>query len=225
MKILWAVMLSIFFLFTLPAALPAQGIEETVREFIQKAIQEKTQLSGTFDLFDEENNKVRNLRLVEGPLGLNSQEGIHRMKAMFKDIKSGDSVELEFKVQEKEGILQDLNWQITKTEMAQLQKPPRDNEEKVFGREDVQKALENYIFQKSKFTKTFDIFDTEITKMRKLEFVSFDDELRHFGILYILAAHFKDKGSQEMVKVDFTAENQGNSLAVKIVKIVEVQKQ
>jgi hypothetical protein len=203
-------------LFVFPAGSHA-AVDKKLEETVRAHLQEKIQLTSTLDIFDSKVSKVRNLRLLEFLPDVNNEKETQIVKMNFRDIVSGDVVVVSAHVKDAKVV------ELKIEEVKALEKKEVDPN-KVFTKTDVEPVIKEYVEKKSKFTKTFDLFDEKKQAFRHLEFVQFDGDLRNFGILYILRVDFKDAESQQTLKVDFTVENNKGALSVKSVKVFEIKK-
>ena len=78
--------------------------EEEVRSFMQEYIDTQSQATGTFDLYDEKTQKMRNLQFVKLGEKLRRYGIIAISTAEFKDKNTGDTVMVDVNTESKEGL-------------------------------------------------------------------------------------------------------------------------
>lgn len=200
------------------AAIPSK-VEEAVRTYIN----EKIKITSTVDIYDAGIDKVRNLRLLEILPDLKNENDAQIVTLNFRDINSGDVVLVKAIVKESAGAFSVASFDIAG--VTALAKAAAADPAKEFSQSDIEAVITEYITKKSKFTKTFDLFDEKKQGFRHLEFSAFEGELRRFGVLNILRAAMKDTESSEILKLDFTVENKAGVLSVTTVKVFEIKKQ
>lgn len=83
-------------------------------------------------------------------------------------------------------------------------------------------AMNNYVIEQSKKTGTFDVYDDEAGKMRKLSLVRVHERVGRTGDYYYSCADFKDTGSNEMLDLDMDVEYKNGNLAVADVRVHKV---
>lgn len=93
---------------------------------------------------------------------------------------------------------------------AQISEPSADQ---------IRAAMSGYVAEKSKKTGTFDIYDKEAGKDRKLSLIKVHERVGKTGNYYYSCADFKDTQSGEMLDLDLDVQNKGGKLSVKDVRI------
>ena len=78
--------------------------EEEVKSFMQEYIDTQSQATGTFDLYDEKAQKMRNLQLVKLGEKLRRYGIIAISTVEFKDKNTGDTVMVDVNTENKEGL-------------------------------------------------------------------------------------------------------------------------
>jgi hypothetical protein len=78
--------------------------EEEVKSFIQEYIDTQSQATGTFDLYDEKTQKMRNLQLVKLGEKLRRYGIIAISTVEFTDKNTGDTVMVDVNTENKEGL-------------------------------------------------------------------------------------------------------------------------
>ena len=188
---------------------------DSYSELGQQYISEKSKITGHLDLYDENIDAVRNLKLLEWTELKDGEENQKIQHGDFRDFRTGDTVEV--------GLVIDVQqMQVEKARIVALKETtPEVSAEaldKDFTQGDVQAAITDYIEQKSKFTKTFGFFDPTLEKFLKLDFDQFQGDMRRFGVLYIQTTVFVEAGSEDPVALDITVENVNGQLQVQKIK-------
>lgn len=93
---------------------------------------------------------------------------------------------------------------------AQISEPSADQ---------IRAAMSNYVAEKSKKTGTFDIYDKEAGKDRKLSLINVHERVGKTGNYYYSCADFKDTQSGEILDMDLDVQNKGGELSVEDVRI------
>jgi len=96
---------------------------------------------------------------------------------------------------------------------AQVSEPSAD---------EIRAAMSDYVAVKSEKTGTFDVYDKEAGKTRKLSLVRVHERVGKTGNYYYSCADFKDTQSGEMLDLDLDVQNKGGKLSVKDVRIHKV---
>lgn len=189
-----------------------------LKETVKKALWERVRVTGTLDLFDAKINAVRHLKMMDFH-GKLVPEG-NQLKAVidYRDIDTGDVVTVNAALVKK-----DSAWSVTETVIASVKEAPKVDENKVYSDAELQTFMNEYLQAQVKFTGTLMLFDEDRSKMRKLELVGLDGEVRRLGTLSISRANFKDKDSGENLGVDVTVENKKGKLSVQALRIREVK--
>ncbi|MCK5081884.1 MAG: hypothetical protein KAR31_03160, partial [Candidatus Omnitrophica bacterium] len=87
----------IFFSLTVPVTGQA-GANPELLEVAQDKLKEKTLHSGTLDIFDNDRGQVRNLRLIKMHDTVVEKEGGYLIATDYRDINTGDIVEVEIEL-------------------------------------------------------------------------------------------------------------------------------
>jgi hypothetical protein len=194
--------------------------EISYEEIVRGNLKKMTKDSGTFDLYDAQAGKVRNLRLLEILPDVRMEGEAAFVPSRFRDIASGDIVMVEVRVAKVSTGTYDSKWTIKSVEQAESGEPKKEN----YTDAEIQQAMKDYIEKQSKFTGYVMLFDQKTESMRKLELVELKAEVRRFGILGISTAEFKDVGSQEHVTIDIHVKNNDGKLEVDSLKIKKIRK-
>lgn len=189
-----------------------------LKETVKKALWQRVRVTGTLDLFDAKINAVRHLKMMDFQ-GDVVQKGDQLSAVIdYRDIDTGDVVTVNATLAKK-----DSAWDVTETVIASVKEAPKVDENKVYSDAELQTFMNEYLQAQVKFTGTLMLFDEDRNKMRKLELVSLDGEVRRLGTLSISRATFKDKDSGETLGVDVTVENKKGKLSVQALRIREVK--
>ena len=219
--IMRSITLHAFFIALLLAVHPAVADGPSYTEVIQNDLNKRTKLVGTFDLYDDSTRKVLNLRMLSIENGLLQQKGDEAVVPVkFRDIATGSIVTLEAKIVKKAGQSVVNEWVIAKIEAPEEKVKKKEN----YTDEEIRQVMTDYVTQQSKFTENFQLFDPDKQIMRRLELVELSKEIRHFGILSLAEATFKDLESAETLIVDFRVKNKDGVLEVESFKIKKVMK-
>ncbi len=189
---------------------------------MKEALQKRIRVTGTLDLFDVKADRVRNLRKIEFKEEVvNDGDQLVGMMTC-KDIATNDMVWIEAVVlAKKEEALSFKEFRIAKIDKFEDSKA-EIFEKKNVTREELITTMTSYVEQKSKFTKSFDLYDEKASKLRHLKLNSFSDKTRAFGSLHITEVLFSDVETNETLKIDMTVENKAGQLNVKKIKIKSV---
>ena len=76
-----------------------------VQQFIQDYIKKQTKFSETMNLFDEEKNKMRNLKFLEAKETVKRLGSISIVRGNFEDVDSHEILGIDIVVQNKDGKL------------------------------------------------------------------------------------------------------------------------
>lgn len=212
--------------FMLSLCLGVLGVQSVVaQEFTdaQKTVDEylksKIRISGSLDLYDSNIDKVRNLRLIKlNEKSFEPDDDKFRLKGDFRDISSGDILELEFHFMNEGGelIVDDVEIGAVK---AAPKKAKEKAEKKKYTPEEAKDAMNAYINKKARFTGTYGLFDPKTEKLRQLELIEMDEKVRNFGVLYINTMKFKDVNTNETIVADMTMTAKEGDLKMKTMKI------
>lgn len=88
--------------------------------------------------------------------------------------------------------------------------------------EQIRGAMNDYVIEQSKKTGTFDVYDDEAGKMRKLSLVRVHERVGKTGDYYYSCADFKDTGSNEMLDLDLDVEYKDGNLSVADIRVHKV---
>ena len=83
-------------------------------------------------------------------------------------------------------------------------------------------VMNDYVIEQSKKTGTFDVYDDEAGKMRKLSLVRVHERVGKTGDYYYSCADFRDTVSNETLDLDIDVEHKDGKLAVKDVRIHKI---
>ena len=201
---------------------PAPPSVQQVRDVVEQDMEEKAKVSGTFDLFDPDENKVRNLKNFEFGAEVKKEGENYSLDVNARDLSSGAMVNLDVIVGNNNGVLEVKGFMIKKvtpltadTGSQQAKKEYRDA--------DIQNFMKEYLAKQAQFSGSVSLFDEEKNKLRSLELLSLSEQVRTLGVLNISTGEFKDKDSGEMLSVDITVENQEGKLNVQSLRIREVK--
>ena len=194
--------------------------EVSYEEIVRGNLKKMTKTSGTFDLYDADANKVRNLRMLEILPDVRKEGSSAYVPVRFRDVASGDIVMVEVRVTMVSEGRYDSKWSIKSVEKIKNDESKKEHYEDA----EIQQVMKDYIEKQTKFTGQLMLFDATIENMRKLELVELRSEVRRFGILSISTAEFKDVGSQEKLSVDIHVKNKDGKLEVDSLKIKKVSK-
>lgn len=86
----------------------------------------------------------------------------------------------------------------------------------------IRAAMSDYVAEESKETGTFDVYDEETGKTRKLSLIRIHERVGKTGDYYYSCADFKDTMSNETLDLDLDVENEDGKLSVKDVRIHKV---
>lgn len=201
----------------------AQDVAD-VTKTVQSYFKEKSRFTGNLDLYDAKIDKVRNLKLLQlDEKSLDASSDATKLTGEFRDVSSGDILDLEFVLKADGGEMMVDEVIIGKVKEA-AEKKNAAKADKKYTKEDAQKAMQAYVDKMSKFTGTYGLFDEKREKMRQLKMLRMDEKVRNFGILFISTIDFKDVDTNETIVTDMTVENKGGRLKVKSVKIKKVIK-
>ena len=190
-----------------------------ILDAVKAAIKDRSKTTGSLDIYDGKAEKVRNLDLMDLQPTIGKDGDDQVVIGDFRDMKSGDVVTVEIKVAETNGAYDIKDTVITGAKAPEAAK----EEKKDFTDAEIQSFMNEYVSTQAQTTGTFDLYDEKLAKMRNLELVKIDDKVRHYGIIGISTAEFKDKNSGDTVMVDVTTENKGG-LSVTAMRIKGIAK-
>lgn len=87
----------------------------------------------------------------------------------------------------------------------------------------IRMAMSAYVTEESKKTGTFDIYDEEVKKTRKLSLLRVHERVGKTGNYYYSCADFKDTESQEMLDLDLDVSHKNAKLEVVEARIHKVE--
>ncbi|MBI4335453.1 MAG: hypothetical protein HY589_02235 [Candidatus Omnitrophica bacterium] len=87
---------------------------------------------------------------------------------------------------------------------------------------DIQKAMTDYVKEKSASTGTFEVYDDETGKTRKLSLVRVHERVGKTGDYYYSCADFKDADTGETLDLDIDIKDDAGKLGVADVRIHKV---
>lgn len=85
--------------------------------------------------------------------------------------------------------------------------------------QNIRQTMKNYVMQKSEKTGTFNIYDSEIDKTRKLSLARVHERVGKTGDYYYSCADFKDVSTGELLDLDLDVEHKDGNLSVVDVRI------
>jgi hypothetical protein len=206
-------------LLSVPAVFAQGKIDKALlKDIVTKELNQKTKLVGTFDLYEETTKKVRNLRMMSVEDPVEDKSGLH-VPVKFRDNSSGDMVTVDALLQKSNDTYKVTDWKIAKIEAA-----PQVEKKDSYTDEEVRQVIDEYLAQQTKFTDSLMFFDPKIENMRKLQLVGFKNNYRHFGILTIETADFKDITTGETLTMDIHVKNNKGVLEFDSLKIKKIAK-
>ncbi|MCA9409370.1 MAG: hypothetical protein KC733_11825, partial [Candidatus Omnitrophica bacterium] len=191
---------------------------EPIDQVITQYLKERTKYSGTLDIYDESIDGVRNLKKLSVAQEIEKNDNLYTKVIDYRDLNEGVVVTVKIVVEEIDGEYEVKDPEIQTVHQKAMVESEEGVAKKEFTDKDIQQAMKDYFDQKMKFTGTFDLFDPEQQKMKKLKLVKLDEQIRKFGVLNISSAEFKDQETGKTVMVDITIENKNGKLNVKNVR-------
>lgn len=85
--------------------------------------------------------------------------------------------------------------------------------------ENIRQTMKDYVMEESKETETFDVYDPEIGKARKLSLLRVHERVGKTGDYYYSCADFVDVETGQMLDLDLDVEHKGGDLSVVDVRI------
>ncbi|MFT5169966.1 MAG: hypothetical protein ACI9E5_000764 [Candidatus Omnitrophota bacterium] len=178
---------------------------------VEEYIKAKAKYSGTFDLYDEKADQVRNLKIME--VKESEVEGVTHV-GNFRDVNSGDTVYVNFN---------SVNGSVEGAVIASIEMYDSGvDPDKKFTDEEVLAVMKEYFDKRSKITGTFMQYDEEASTMRNLKFIEIGPKVRNFGKLFISTAKFSDEKAGQTIDIDITLVNKEGVLNTKTTKIKKV---
>jgi hypothetical protein len=206
----------------LPARAHAGEMDAAVHAAIDAALEKKKMQSGTLDLYDGREDRVRNLRLIEKGETVNERDGQYYVDIKFRDITEGDIVTVEAEVTDEDDDLSVDRFFIK--EVKKLNDSAAADE-KEFTDADVQTFMKDHINKQTQFNDgKLMMFDKDAEKMRNLELLVLKEEVRRIGIFMSSSAQFKDVDSGEIVDIDISVEQKKGKLNLQAMRIRNVSK-
>jgi len=206
------------FILARPVLAGAQKV--SYEEIVRGNLKKMTKHSGTFDLYDGETEKVRNLRMIEILPDIREEGKNAYVPVRFRDISSGDIVLVEVKITMISEGRFDSHWSIKEVQGVKNDEKKKES----YTDAEVQQVMKDYIAKQSKFTGHVTLFDQKTQKMRTLDLTELGKEVRRYGILSISTARFLDVESQEKLEIDINVKNNKGKLEVESLKIKKVKK-
>jgi len=197
-------------------------LNQDVLKLVDQYLSEKTKLSGTVDLFDSKENKVRNLKVIEVVKDLAYEGNEYIVPVICRDNISGETVQMAIHVENRNTKLSIKSLEIQGVDSREEDASVDPN--KVYSDEEIQNYMLEQINSQAKITESFPLFDAQKEKLRNLQLVKINEEVRRYGILYVCSVDFKDKDTNEKVYTDMTVENKKGKLGVQGVRIRRVTK-
>lgn len=201
------------------ADVAATDVLQTVRDHLKG----KMKASGTLDLYDNQEDKVRNLRTLKFPETIELKDGAYLAVIEYMDTKDGAKVLVGAVVEEKDNVLAVSELKIREVQ-AVAAKQAAQTIKKEYTDADIQQVMTAYLDQQTKFSGSLPLFDAQGNKLRKLALIKLDPQVRKLGIYNISGAEFKDVESNDKLDVDITVENKKGQLAVQSLRIRKVTK-
>ena len=198
------------------------SIDEKAHSVIQQELQKRTIQSGTLDLYDEEINKVRNLRIIKEADGITERDGKYFSMIEYRDINEGDIVSVEVEVS-KTG--DDLSVQTFRIKDVQPLNEGESQEAKEYTDEEVQIFIKEYLKRQTQFNDgKLMLFDKDVGQMRNLELIKLSEEVRRLGVYMSSSSQFKDVDSGEVLDIDISVEIKNGKLSLQALRIRDVHK-
>jgi hypothetical protein len=88
--------------------------------------------------------------------------------------------------------------------------------------QNIRQTMKDYVLEKSKKTGTFDLYDTETGKTRKLSLVRVHERVGKTGDYYYSCADFTDTETGKLLDLDLDVEHKNGELSVVDVRIHKV---
>lgn len=199
------------------AAEQKSGLLESVKNELKK----KTARSGTLDIYDDDTEKVRNLRVINVEEKISEQDGKYFVLADYRDINTGDIVRVEIDVVSagERTVLEDIRIQDVRT-MGQ----DESLEAKEYTDQEIQAFMMEHLQKQGQFNEgKIMLFDKDSGQMRNLELKTLDPEVRRMGIFYSSSAQFADVAAGEILDIDMSVENKKGTLNVQALRIRNVR--
>ena len=189
---------------------------------VEAEVKAKTLQSGTLDLYDEDINKVRNLRMTKAYKEVTQRGDRYYVLFDCRDVQMGDIVQIEGQV-----FGEDSSYEVEKFNIKNVQALVNDQTQanKEFTDEEIQAAMRQYFDQQRQFTDgKVMLFDQTNNQMRYLELRELNPEVRRMGIFYNSRAKFVDVNTGDILAVDIAVENKKGRLNVQALRIRDIFK-
>lgn len=206
-------------------AVPVMGQAQTNSELLEVAkdkLKEKTIQSGTLDIFDNNSNKVRNLRLIKMDENIVEKESGYFMTADYRDINTGEIVVVGIGMvsSAEDFIVGDIQIKDVK-----VTEEGEDQEAREYTDSEIQACMMDYIEKQGQFTDgKVMLFDKDKEKMRHLTLSELKEEVRRMGIFYSSSSKFEDADTGDILDIDILVENKKGKLKVKALRVRNVRK-
>lgn len=197
-------------------------VKNKVLDAVKRDLKKKTRSSGTLDIYDQQKDAVRNLRAHKTRDDVIEQEGKYLTTADYRDIKTGDIVQVEIEV-----VPEGDDYAVKDIRMKGVQalKQEETSEAKEYSDDEIQAFMREYIKKQTEFTDGFImIFDKDNDKMRKLKLAEIKKEVRRMGIFYSSRAQFLDSETGEIISIDISVENVKGKLNLQALRIRDIRK-
>ena len=198
------------------------GANPELLEVAKDKLKEKTMQSGTLDIFDNDSDQVRNLRLIKLYDNVVENEGKYSVVADYRDINTGDIVKVEVDIVsgEEDFVIGGLRIK----DVLEMEEGD-DQEAREYTDSEIQAVMMDYIEKQGQFTDgKVMLFDKDNEKMRNLELTELKEEVRRMGIFYSSSSKFVDADTDDILDIDISVENKKGKLKVQALRIRNVRK-
>ena len=223
-NIVTSIMVSVFLIGNAVSVMAQGTAPADVLKVIQEHVKGLSIKSGTLDMYDEKASKVRNLRTMAFPETVTEKDGAYVATIKYRDVRSGDIVNVDAVVDSKATPLAVKELKIVGVEKLKDEKK-EGAPAKEYTDAEVQTFMKTALDQQAKFTGSLMLFDEERNKMRTLQMVSLDSAVKRLGIFYSSRAELKDMESGDLVVVEVSTENKDGELNLQALRIREVKRQ
>jgi len=189
---------------------------------VEEELKNKTLQSGTLDVFDKDTQKVRNLRKIKINDDVKKKRKKYFVSVEYRDINTGDIVELEIVVVKKRSGVE-----VADIEIKNVQKLAQTEEsrEKEYSDQEIQDFMHEYLDKQTQFSDgKVMLFDKDTEKMRGLVLKEIKKEVRRLGIFYHSTAKFEDADTGAILMVDISVQKKKGKLKVQALRIRKVFK-
>jgi hypothetical protein len=177
--------------------------------------------SGTLDLYDESSDRVRNLRLIRQQNDMIERDGAYYISLDYRDIQEGDQVTVEAELRPADGDYAVAAFTIKDVRVLDRAAQETDRD---YTDMEVQDFMRDYLEKQTQFNDgKLMLFDKDAGKMRSLELIMINEEVRRLGIYMSSSSQFNDVDSGEMVEIDISVENKKGRLNVQALRIRNVR--